>query len=238
MEKSIYSLTRKIKKQCNFIAFANEHKENYVSLNWMQRGLMGDMDHLIVKIKIWNEGIEYSLNHTVQAVIDWYSTDRHHPMKPVPKPIKDAYWGCYKALFDVAGLPFNFNNQLQQFYNEGEIPEPNINAVVFPKSEAPLIHDAIKAADAIKLLSTPVFNIPTYTAELTRFEKQIKSFCYKILEQYQKGKLSQQLFDKKCLVFKEKNEEAIDDLESEDRESFPDYISSFAAVFGLNQIVF
>lgn len=220
------------------MAFLSEHLKHYVSLKWLQQVLVGDMDHIEIRLKYSNEDIEHALNDTVQGVIDWYSTDQVHPLKPLPKPIKDSFWGCYKALFDAAGFPFNYHEQLRQFYNEGEIPEPNIDAVEFPKPSASLQYEAAKERNAKALLDNPVFNIPTYTPELTRLDKKVKAFCEKILEVYQKGKLSQLEFDKKSLSFQEKNAEAIDDLESEDREAFPEFVSSFAATLGLSQHVF
>jgi hypothetical protein len=224
-------------KEINFIVFVSALPKHSVSLKWLQFLFNESMKYLSWQLK--QEGNVFGvLDKDVNGLIDWYSTDQVHPLKPLPKPIKDAFWGCYKALFDAAGLSFNYHEQLQQFYNEGEIPEPNIHAVEFPKPSDPLQYIAAKERKAKAWLDKPVFSIPTYTPELTRLDKKVKAFCEKILEVYQKGNLSQLEFDKKSLSFQEKNAEAIEDLESEDREAFPEFVSSFAAILGLSQHVF
>ncbi len=224
-------------KEINFIVFVSALPKHSVSLKWLQFLFNESMKYLSWQLK-QEDNVFGLLDKDVNGLIDWYSSDKVHPLKPIPKPIKDAFWGCYKALFDAAGLPFNYHEQLRQFYNEGEIPEPNIDAVEFPKPTAPLQYEAATERKAKALLDKPVFYIPTYTPELTRLDKKVKAFCAKILEVYQKGKLSQLEFDKKSLSFQEKNAEAIEDLESEDREAFPEFVSSFASILGLSQHVF
>lgn len=228
---------KRLLKDVNFIYFISQFPQVAISLKWLQFLFKGAMQDLSWRVVQKGDVFEL-LNLDIKSMIDWYSTDYYHPLKPLPKPIKDAFWGCYKVLFDAAGLPFDYKEQLQQFYDDSEIPEPDVDAVQFPKPSEPLLYEAAKERNAKALLDKPVFNIPTYTPELTTLDKKVKTFCEKILEVYQKGKLSQLEFDKKSLSFQEKNAEAIEDLESEDREAFPEFVSSFAAILGLSQHVF
>lgn len=233
----IVKKTKKFLHEINFIVFVSKFPKHSISLKWLQFLFNESMKYLAWQLKI-EDNVSNILDKNILRMIDWYSTDDVHPLKPLPKPIKDAFWGCYKALFDAAGLPFNYHDQLQQFYNEGEKPEPDVYAVEFPKPSAPLPYAESKELKAKALLERPVFNIPTYTPELIRLDKKVKVFCEKILEVYKKGKLTQLEFDKKSLSFKEQNTVAIEDLESEDSEAFPDFVSSFAATLDLSQHIF
>jgi hypothetical protein len=234
MKKKIITEINRIKKQVNFNSFIGVYPKNYISLQWMQLGLRDDLGHINWKINS-EENVEFVLKHNLQGVIDWYSTDVYHPLQPLPKQIKDAYWGCFKTLFEAAGLPFNYNDQLQQFYNDDEVPEPNIDAVEFPKPDAPIQANAGTSKKASLLLEKKVFNLEPYTTDLKRLEKQVKVFCSNVLGYYEDGKLSQSKFDVLLSKFFEKIEDVYQSLDSEDRESLPNYLTRFAAVLGLSQ---
>ena len=236
-KEKVLAKAKWLKKNISFISFIRNNLDHLVSINWLQEILKSSLNQLMYTFTTNRDG-EKEIHYAIQATIDWYSTDHVHPLKPLPKPIKDAFWGCYKVLFDAAGLPFNYSEQLRQFYNNGETPEPDIHAFAFPKPTAPLLYEDANERKAIAQLSKPVFNLPAYTIALTRMDKKVKAFCAKILEQYMQGKLSQDAFDKKCLSFLSKIEEEIDDLASEDREALPEYMNGFASIFGLNQHVF
>jgi len=236
-KEKVLAKAKWLKKNISFISFIKNNLDHLVSINWLQEILKSSLNQLIYTFTTNRDG-EKEIHYSIQATIDWYSTNDVHQLKPLPKPIKDAFWGCYKALFDEAGLPFNYSEQLQQFYNDGETPEPDINTLEFPRPTAPLLYEASNERKAIAQLNKPVFGIPAYTIEHTRLDKKVKAFCAKILEQYRQVKLSQYAFDKKCLSFLSKIEEEIDDLDSEDREALPEFMNGFASIFGLSQHVF
>jgi hypothetical protein len=225
---------KRIKKKARFIRFMLQFQDLAKNIKWLQVILDNSLNQLLYTLTLHND-LESEIRHSVESVINWYSNDHVHPLKPLSKPVKDAFWGCYKVLFEAAGFPFNYNVQLQQFYNDGEVPEPNIDAVEFPKPDVPIQANAAKSKKASLLLEKKVFNLEPYTTDLKRLEKQVKVFCSNVLGYYEDGKLSQSKFDVLLSKFFEKIEDVYQSLDSEDRESLPNYLTRFAAVLGLSQ---
>lgn len=93
-------LKRRLKtvKNINYTSLNDDNQSIETSIRWLQR-MLNDFVATVFYLIQYNKYNDHEVSEIVQAIVDWYSTDECHPMKPLPKDIKDSFLGSLEVCY-------------------------------------------------------------------------------------------------------------------------------------------
>lgn len=225
---------RVVKNNINYTSLIHTNKPNEKSIRWLQ-SMLNDFITAVIYLIQYDKHNDHEMSEIVQAIVDWYSADEHHPMKPLPKDIKDSFWGALRYVIGEEIFDEKFEGQLQQFYQPSEKVEPDVKRIQFRKPSTELVF-SIDIYERVRTFTNnkSIFTIEQSSPLLATLENDTKRFLLNILDVYKSGKLSQALFNKNLKVFQAAMDSTFNKLDSEDMEDLKEFIDDFSSHIGLN----